>query len=97
MECMQEVIDPTDPQLVSLHEEYGEELCESVTDAVKEIMIYNPSGSKKKKKLYIEKKDTSLKCANFFAVVIWFSTCFGEMEPSCQQRQNATPGVGDNF
>jgi len=41
---MQEVIDPTDPQLVSLREEYGEEVCESVTDALKEIMIYNPSG-----------------------------------------------------
>jgi hypothetical protein len=41
---MQEVIDPTDPQLVSLHGEYGEEFCESVTDALKEIMIYNPSG-----------------------------------------------------
>ncbi|KAH8971699.1 hypothetical protein BDL97_02G157500 [Sphagnum fallax] len=53
--------------------------------------------SKKKKKLYIKKKDTSLKCANFFAAVIWFSTCFGEMEPSCQQCQNTTPGVGDNF
>ncbi len=44
MECMQEVIDPTDPQLVSLSEEYGEEVCESGTDALKEIMIYNPSG-----------------------------------------------------
>ncbi|CAK9216493.1 unnamed protein product [Sphagnum troendelagicum] len=75
MECMQEVIDPTDPQLVSLRDEY----------------------CKKKRKLYIKKKDTSLKCANFFAAVTWFSTCFGEMEPSCQQRQNATLGVGDNF
>jgi hypothetical protein len=44
MEYMQEVIDPTDPQLVSLCEEYGDEVCESVTDALKETMIYDLSG-----------------------------------------------------
>jgi len=44
MELMQEVIDQTDPLLVSVQRKYGTKVCESITDALKEIMTYNPSG-----------------------------------------------------
>jgi hypothetical protein len=44
MELMQEVIDQTDPLLVSVQRKYGAKVCESITVALKEIMTYNPSG-----------------------------------------------------
>jgi hypothetical protein len=44
MDLMQEVIDQTDLLLVSVKRKYGAMVCESITDALKEIITYNPSG-----------------------------------------------------
>jgi hypothetical protein len=40
---IQEVIDDVNERLVKLHEEFGSKFCDIVTNALKEIMTYNPS------------------------------------------------------
>jgi hypothetical protein len=39
---MQEVIDDVDERIVNLREEFGSKFCDIVTNALKEIMTYNP-------------------------------------------------------